>query len=144
MNPDPTVLNSTDIVRTAMQYIMDHRFRNVPVVDAAGRYLGMFGVHCLFRLVLPKALTMEDGLDDASFIKESLSELHERLREVEQQPVTLCVSKDVPTVAPDTSLVEALLIMYRSHSSIPVVEPDTGRLLGVISYWDVSAKILAA
>lgn len=144
MNPDPIVLNSRDIVRTAIQYIMDHRFRNVAVVDAAGRYLGMFGVRCLLRLVLPKALTMEDGLDDASFINESLSELHERLREVEQQPVALCVSKDVPTVAPDTSLAEALLVMYRSHSSIAVVEPDTGRLLGVISYWDVGAKILAA
>ncbi len=41
-------------------------------------------------------------------------------------------------------LVETLLLLYRNKTSIPVVSPDTGRLLGMISYWDAGEHILSA
>lgn len=144
MDPHPTVLKATDIIRTAAGFIMEHRYRNLPVVDAEGRYLGIFGVNCLLKLVLPKAAIMEKGLESVSFIKETLADLHQRLREVEEQPISVCMSQEVATVPPDHPLVETLLILYRSKSSIPVVEPDSGKLLGMISYWDVGEHVLSA
>ena len=59
MDPNPTVLAATDTVGTGMGYIMENRFRNVPIVDSKGCYLGVFGVNCLLRLVLPQAALME-------------------------------------------------------------------------------------
>ena len=50
----------------------------------------------------------------------------------------------VTTVAPDTPLVETLLVLYRTHASLPVVELDSGKLVGVISYFDAGKNILAA
>jgi len=144
MDPHPTVLKPTDIIRTAMGYIMEHRYRNLPVVDDQGRYLGTFGVNCLLRLVLPKAALMEQGLESVAFVSESLHDLHDHLHELEDKPISLCMSTDVTTVPPDEPLVETLLILYRAKNSIPVVEPETGKLLGVISYWDAGEKILAA
>jgi len=144
MDPHPTVLKPTDIVSTAAKYIMDHRYRNLPVVDEDGRYLGVFGVNCLLKLVLPKAAVMQQGLDSLSFMRETLSDLHARLRSVEHEPISVCMSTDVVTVSPELPLVETLLILYRTKTSIPVVDPKDGRLVGMISYFDVGEKILSA
>jgi CBS domain-containing protein len=40
-------------------------------------------------------------------------------------------------------LLEAVLILYRTKASLPVVDPETGKLVGVISYWDLGEKVLA-
>ena len=144
MDPKPTVLHPADTVRTAMQHIMHHRYRNLAVVDDAGRYLGVSGVHCLLRLMLPQAVVMEEGLTTIPFIRETLSDLHRRLIEAEDDPIGLCVNEEVTVVAPDTPLLETLLVLYKTRTSVPVVERETGRLAGMISYWDVTRKILAA
>jgi CBS domain-containing protein len=144
MDPHPTVLKPTDTIKTAADYIMQNRYRSLPVVDKEGHYIGVFGVNCLLRLVLPKAIMMESGLENVGFIQESLHDLHERLHEVEDQPITTCLTKDITTVTPNTPLVETLLLLYRTRISIPVVAPGTGKLVGMISYFDVGEKILAA
>jgi len=144
MDPNPTALKPTDLISTAARYIMEHRYRSLPVVDEEGCYMGMFGVNCLLRLVLPRAAIMEHGLDNVSFIHETLADLHDRLREVEDEPVTICMHVEVETVPPDNPLVDTLLLLYRTKTSIPVMEPDTCKLLGMISYWDVGQNILSA
>ncbi len=144
MDPNPTVLKPTDTIRTAATYILDNRYRALPVVDDEGRYIGIFGVNCLLRQVLPKAVMMESGLENVGFIHETLHDLHERLLEVENNPITTCMHSDITTVTPNTPLVETLLLLYRTRISIPVVAPGTGKLVGMISYFDVGEKILRA
>jgi len=143
MDPNPTVLSSTDTVRKGIDYIMENRFRNVPIVDDQGCYLGVFGVSCLLRLVLPKAALMDQGLTDLSFVSDGLADLRRRLKESEDQPVTICLSDQATVLPPDTPLVETLLALYKSRRSIPIVNPEDRRLLGVVSYWDVGKAILA-
>ena len=77
MDPNPTVLAASDTVGTGIGigYIMDKRFRNVPIVDEKGCYLGVFGVSCLLRLVLPQAALMERGLTEISFVSDNLKDL---------------------------------------------------------------------
>lgn len=144
MNPNPAVLRSTDKISIAADHIMAERCRRLPVIDEDGCYVGVFGINCLLRLVLPKAVVLERGLETASFMKTTLSDLHRRFDEVKDEPVTLCMGDDAITVAPDTPLIETLRILYGHMGSIPVVDPDNKRLLGVVTYWDVGAAILAA
>ena len=144
MDPNPIVLKPTDMIKTAIGYIMEHRFRNLPVVDNDGHYLGSFGVHCLLKNVLPKAATMKQGLENVSFVQETLADLHNRVIDMEDKPVSMCMSTDAETVSPDTPLVETLLILYHARNSLPVVDTESGKLLGVISYWDAGEKILSA
>lgn len=143
MDPNPTVLAATDTVTKGIGYIMDNRFRNVPIVDDQGRYMGVFGVGCMLRLVLPRAALMEHGLTDISFVSDSLKDLRRRLREFEDQPVTICLSDEATVIEPDMPLLETLLVLYRTRRSVPVVDPKDRRLLGVVSYWDVGRAILA-
>ncbi|QYZ66275.1 MAG: CBS domain-containing protein [Gammaproteobacteria bacterium (ex Lamellibrachia satsuma)] len=144
MDPSPTVLKPTDTISTAVQEIMQHRYRQVPVVTEDGGFLGVFGVNCLLKLVLPKAAVMEKGLTSLSFVYESLGDLHQRLKDMEHEPISICMKQDVEIVTPDTPLVETLLVLYRNRTSIPVVDPENNKLLGMISYWDVGEKILSA
>ncbi len=142
MDPNPLVLHPTDTIGTAAGYIMTHRYRSLPVVDEEGRYLGVFGINCLLHLCLPKAVTVEQGLTSVPYVMDTLEDLRSHLREVIANPITKCLDKTVAVVHPDTPTTETLLTLYRTRLSLPVVEKETGRLVGMISYFNVGAAIM--
>ena len=144
MDPHPSSLKPGDTIGYGAAIIMDHRYRNLPVVDDEGCYLGMFGINCLLKQVIPKAVLMHKGLENVSFIHESMHDLYERFAEARDKPIEFCMSHDIHPVAPNTPLTETLLQLYETRSSIPVVEPGSCRLMGMISYFDVGNKILQA
>lgn len=144
MDPNPSTLRETDTIGYGAEIIMKHRYRSLPVVDKNFCYVGMFGVNCLLKQVIPKAVFMHKGLENVSFIHESLDELYTRFEEARDQPIAMCMSHDIHPVGPDTPLTETLLQLYETKISIPVVVPDTCKLLGMISYFDVGHKILTA
>ena len=131
MDPHPSVLHPEDKIGQAIDTIMKNRYRRLPVIDDEGRFVGVFGVSCLLRLVMPRAVVMEDGLESVPYVRETLSDLHRRLNKVKDEPISLCMREEMVRVGPDTPLLETLRILYRNRASLPVVEPDSGRLLGV-------------
>jgi len=90
-----------------------------------------------------KKVLVEQGLRTVPYVRDTLKDLRQRLAKVEDQAVDCYLEEDVPMVSPDTPLVETLLILYRNRCSLPVVDPESGRLLGMISYFDVGENILA-
>lgn len=141
MNPQPVTLHATDTVGVAVQYLLDHHLRHLPVVDAEGRYLGICGIYSLLRLVLPRAVTMEQGLNDVSFMPCQLPDLQHSLQAVAGKSVMECLQRDVPTVSPETSLLELVLLLLRAKVSLPVVDKESGRLVGMVSSWGALEKI---
>ena len=144
MDPNPVFLRPEDCISTAAAFIMEKRYRSLPVIDEDRCFLGLFGVNCLLKQVLPKAALIDDGLTNVAFIHETLSDLHDRFREVEDKPISMCMHKDVLTLSPETPLIETLLTLYNQRAAIPIVEDGSCKLLGMISYWDVGEKILSA
>lgn len=142
MNDRPVTLRQTDRLRDAAEIILTHHFRNVPVVDDSGRYLGVISSNRLLASILPRAATMDEGMTDLSFVKDTLEDLRERWHEAQSLPVSEFMDTDVRTVTPDTSLTETLLELYRNRTSLPVVEEETGRLLGIVSHWGVGMAVL--
>lgn len=144
MNDRPIVLHRTDRLRDAARLILEHHFRNVPVVDEAGRYLGVVSANRLLGTVLPRVATMEDGLESIPFVRDSLDDLRERWRGVRDLPVTDFLDTGLQTVGPETSNAETVLALYQNRTSLPVVEEETGRLLGIVSHWGVGKAIVGA
>jgi CBS domain-containing protein len=142
MNDRPITLNQTDRLRDAAEIILTHHFRNVPVVDERGRYLGVISSNRLLASILPKAATMDEGMADLSFVKDTVEDLRERWRETENLPGTQVMDTSLRTVAPDTSLAETLLALYQNRTSLPVVEQPSGRLVGIVSHWGVGMAVL--
>ena len=144
MNPNPSVLRDTDKISVAADLLMAKRCRRLPVIDEEGKYIGVFGINCLLRIVLPKAVLMKDGLHTAGFMKTSLSDLHRRFNEIKDEPVTVCMNDEARTISPDTPLIETLRILHGHMGSMPVVDPKDGRLVGMVTYWAVGRAILGA
>jgi CBS domain-containing protein len=142
MNDRPITLQETDRLRDAAEIILTHHFRNVPVVDSKGCYLGVISSNRLLASILPKAATMDAGMADLSFVKDTVEELRERWREAEDLPVTTFIDTSLRTVPPEASLTETLLALYQNRTSLPVVEEETGRLVGIVSHWGVGMAVL--
>ena len=142
MNPQPLTLRPTDTVATGADYILKHRLRHLPVVDEQGRYLGTFSVYSLLKLTLPKAVLDKHGLDNVSFVTESVEDLAQRLGRRRDEPVKNWLN--IHEVArPDTHAMEVMLLMLHGRTtSVPVVNKTNNRLEGIISFWDVLEKLL--
>lgn len=144
MNPKLIALMPTDTIATAIKLVMTHRFRNIPVVDEVGVFVGSFSINTLLYLALPKAVVMEQGLDNVGFIRDTLHDIHERITAVENEPISKYMQTDTATLTPETPLTEAMLLLYQNKISIPVVDPETHKLVGVVSYFDIGEKVLKA
>ncbi|MBK8510112.1 MAG: CBS domain-containing protein [Candidatus Competibacter sp.] len=142
MNPNPVTLRPTDTVATAADYILKQHLRHLPVVDEQGRYIGTFSIYSLIQLALPKAVTMREGLSNAGFVNEKTPELAQRLRERSNEPVANWLSKDA-VLHVDSSAMDALLLLLKGHVSVPVVDKQSQRLVGMISSWNVIEKLTA-
>lgn len=142
MNPNPMTLRPTDTVATAADRILKHHLRHLPVVDEQGRYLGTFSVYSLLKLTLPKAVLDKYGLDNVSFVTESVEDLAQRLGRRRDEPVKNWLN--IHEVArPDTHAMEVMLLMLHGRTtSVPVVNKTNNRLEGIISFWDVLEKLL--
>ena len=144
MDPEPLRLHPEETIGDAAQKILQKRYRSLAVVDGAGGFLGLVTVSSLLYLVLPKATTMAGGVDSVTYMDVSLSDLKARFMKYADQPVSACLESPKAVVHPDTPLLEVLLTLYRNKQNLPVVARDSGRLEGMISYFDVGEHILGA
>ncbi|MCP4407783.1 MAG: CBS domain-containing protein [Gammaproteobacteria bacterium] len=145
MNSSPTQLRSTDTIGVAVAKIMKEHLRSLPVVDENGHFLGVITVSCMLFLVLPKIATMQKEkypLDSMPYVISTMDDLRRRLKKAIDYPVTICLKEGVKVVHPDTPIVETLLTLYKTKANLPVVERDSGRLAGMISYYDVGEEIM--
>jgi CBS domain-containing protein len=147
MSPATAVLKSHDTVAKALQMLLENKLLALPVVDAGGRYIGMFLRSRLVALLLPRIMSLEEHIPevgrlmDIGFISDSFEDANERFASVANNSVDQYVDEDTPVLRPDTPVMNAILFLYRSRSYLPVVEESSGKLLGVVSTWDILGRI---
>ncbi|HKK28081.1 MAG TPA: CBS domain-containing protein [Gemmatimonadota bacterium] len=137
---DPVTLSPGDTVSRAAELLVEEQLLALPVVEG-DRLVGMFGLHELVALLMPRAVTLGRGLEglaDLDFVADTLEELRERLDHVCASPVRAHLeSGRSRALHPDSSFTEALFLVYRLGRDLPVVEEETERLVGMVSPWDV-------
>jgi CBS domain-containing protein len=143
MDSNPIRIHPQDTIGIAARKIMRRRYRNLPVVDDQRNFLGVVNVNDLLRLILPQQVTLQSMQAAVERYQElSIEELRENLDRMLEDPIAPLIVKEVVTVAPDTSLIETLLTMYNQEQNLPVVDRETGRLEGMISYYDIGDMML--
>ncbi len=146
MNPDPPVLLATDTVGHALAILLQRRTLALPVVDGERRYLGLFAKSRLFGLMLPSVVAQEDvlpkiaHLTDLAYLLDDLEDLRKRFAPLRDHPVAAYADSEAPTLKPDSPLMAAVLLVFRTRNFVPVVEPRSRRLVGVVSTWDILSK----
>ncbi|MCU7853121.1 MAG: CBS domain-containing protein [Candidatus Thiodiazotropha sp. (ex Monitilora ramsayi)] len=143
MDSNPVRIHPSDTIGIAARKIMRRRYRSLPVVDDERVFLGVVKVNRMLGIVLPEHATQQSigGAAD-KFAALTLDNLRDKLDSVMDEPITTCIEKEVVTVTPETSLIETLLTMYHHERNLPVVDSETGRLEGMISYYDIGDLIL--
>jgi CBS-domain-containing membrane protein len=141
VSPAVAILSSEDAVADALATLVQTSAGQLPVTDATGRFLGVFGLRQILGLLLPKAALLSDGLD-LSFVGDDLALLGDRLGRSAGETVGAHMAAH-PTIGRDTQLVEALLLLYRGDSWLPVLD-KYGRLDGIVTAADALARIAEA
>ena len=145
MSASPVVLKPTDSVLTALKTLVELQLPALPVVESDGRYVGMMPRSRLIALAMPRVLSHEDDqhplshLLQVGFIPDTLADLQARMDAVADEPLSLYLDTGVPVLTPETPLMNAMLCLYQRRNILPVVE--NGKLLGIVSVWDVLARI---
>lgn len=147
MTTAPVTIRRGESVRTALQMLLKHKLLALPVVDESGRYLGMFLRSRLVSLLLPRIVALEQEIPEVGrllevgFMTDSIDDAQERFQVFADQPVGDHVQEDTPILRPDSPVMNAVLFLYRTRSYLPVVDEASGKLVGVVSTWDVLGKI---
>jgi CBS domain-containing protein len=143
MDSNPIRIHPLDTVGVAARKIMRRRYRSLPVVDDERRFLGVVHVNDMLRLILPNNATNQSmGAAIERHQSLTIEDLRENLDRLLEDSIAPHISKDVVTVSPETSLVETLLTMYHQEQNLPVVDRESGRLEGMISYYDIGDMLL--
>ena len=130
-------LLDTDTVADATRRMLGDRVSDLPVVDVSGALVGLFRLDRLYAALLPKAALIGDGLSDLAFVSDTLGQLREKMREIEHHPVREFTQMADQVVHPDTTPLQIVLLLHQGANNIPVVAPDTGKLVGMVSARDV-------
>lgn len=138
MDAEPlTVAPDTD-VETVVRTLKEHELPGVPVVNGAGRLVGIVTEADLIiggddgDLHLPHYIELFGGV----IYLESLKKYEERLRKAFAGTAADMMTKDPDTIGPEATVKEAAKLISRSgHNRIPVVEH--GLLVGVVTRIDV-------
>lgn len=147
MNADPPVLTRRDTVGTALEKLLLRRHLALPLVDDDGCYLGLFSKSRLFGLMLPNVVALEDvlprlaHLTDLAYFSDDLDDLRARFAALRDNSVVAYADRDAPTLKPESTLMEAVLMVFRTRNFVPVVEPASGRLVGIVSSWGILEKL---
>ena len=122
MSEKPVVVHATASVGDAAELLAEHTIRHLPVVEG-DTLVGMLSDRDLRSLVAPR-LVDESALTD--------------LKARYDSPVSELMSPDVETVDPETELGETIdKMLDLKVGALPVVDPHTGNLQGIVSYVDL-------
>ncbi|MCP4983673.1 MAG: CBS domain-containing protein [Gammaproteobacteria bacterium] len=142
-------LRPSDTVAYALSLMHEKHVRNLPVVDKAGGFVGLFGLRRLSRQLLPKAALNlgKYSISDLHFLPDQIVQMSDRWHEIADQPVKNFLEKKRKLLfcTPETAFPELLTLLDESKdSSLPVivVEGDGRKLVGMVSTWDVLEGII--
>ena len=141
MSPVTSTLLKDDAVADALTALVEQGAAALPVVDAAGQFLGLFGMREVVGMLLPRAALLADGLD-LSFVGDSITQLGDHLGRLAGDSVGAHMAAH-RSIRRETALVEALLLLYRGDAWLPVVDGN-GRLEGIVTAANALARISEA
>jgi len=122
MTPYPLTVTPQASIAEAWDVMRELAVRHVPVVED-GVLVGMLSDRDLARVNIARVLKVE-GAD--------------ALREELETPIVEVITSDVIFVEPETEVGEVIsLLLEHRIGALPVGEPGTREVLGIISYVDV-------
>ena len=106
--------------------------RSLPVVNESNELLGIFSSHQLLKGLLPVSVTMEEGLQRLDFVIGTAPGVAKRLQKIKDNKISDHMERDVVVLEPNTPTWETIRLLVKYGSPLPVVDEETGKLLGLM------------
>jgi len=135
-----TVSPETEITQAA-RLLLENRINGVPVVDEAGRLVGILCQSDLIsqqkKMPIPSLFTFLDGYISLA----STKQIEKQARKIAAITVAHAMTPDPVVVGPETSIqTVAALMVDKNFHTLPVVEE--GKLVGIVGKEDVLKTLL--
>jgi CBS domain-containing protein len=144
MTKTPLTISEDETVADAAAKLVGHHYTSLPVVDAAGRYVGMFGIYDLLGMLVPRVALAGNFMSNLRFLSEDPGELRRRYEEVKSRRVSEAADRNSARLDSDAPEIEAIRLCCRSLAPIAVVEKETDKLIGIISCWEALRALTGA
>jgi CBS domain-containing protein len=125
-----TVLD-TATMGEALARMVKHHMQQLLVVDIEGVYVGEITSFMISKLLVPDLNGRAQTPDEAQL--ETIADIDDRITPYLGRKVADFVGHENPVVHPDTPLTEVVKILASGKLRLPVVDPATNKLVGVIS-----------
>lgn len=135
----PTIPEASSVEK-AMEILVKGKVAAAPVTGKGGAYLGVFSIENLFKNLLPVSVAMADGVQLDVNVSAAPG-VAKRLKKVKPLPVTDFLLRKLTIVAPGTPLWEGVQVMVRQNGILPVVDGESGKLMGVINELSMMAEL---
>ncbi|NJC88265.1 MAG: CBS domain-containing protein [Desulfuromonas sp.] len=130
-----TVHEETDLKDLAALFV-EHNYKTLPVVDAAGKLVGVVSQTDLIEQDKPLHIPTVISLFDWVLYLESPKVFSDEVRKVSARKVGEICAREVITCTPDTPVEEVanLMVEHKVHL-LPVLDGE--RLVGVVARFDL-------
>ncbi|TCS60842.1 CBS domain-containing protein [Varunaivibrio sulfuroxidans] len=136
MTPDPVTVQPDTPVEDIASLLLAHRINGVPVVNGAGRLIGVVTAEDLIHRGADERLAPRESIWKESFWVSFLGPMEAHRDKAEGHTAAEVMTAEVHSVAPDMHPSIAARLMVDHHlTSLPVVED--GKVIGVISRIDL-------
>ena len=142
------VLTARMTLTECVETLLKNQVLAMPVVDDNGRYIGQFRKNLLIAAILPQVAVHDPRFDriarmiEGGAMRETMDDVRERFDAIADKPVSRYLDTDTPVLQPDQPLIAAMFYLFHGRNFMPVVEPDSGLLVGVISAWDLLGNVI--
>jgi CBS domain-containing protein len=143
MATDYPVLTAETPITECVDALLQHRVLSMPVVDSQGKYLGQFRKVLMLAALLPEIAVNDPRFDritrmiDSGLLQDTMADVRARYASIGKDPVSMHLDAGAPVLRPEQPLVTAMFYLFHGHNFLPVVEKETGLLVGEVSAWHV-------
>jgi CBS domain-containing protein len=139
LKPDDTLRDAVNLLKVAQRGEERVGVKGLPVLDEAGKLVGMLSMRDILRSVHPAYM---DLMNLGEFTWDGM--LEETAKKIADKKVYTLMTKDVTTVKEDSSLMDAVdHLIKRNVKRLPVID-KTGKVIGMLYERDVFFAIVKA
>jgi len=126
-------IDPENTVKQAIELFEINNIRSLPVVDKDNNLLGVFGLRHLLTALLPKSVTMQDGLNRLDFVVGGAPAVAKKLKKAYDIPVKELMETNPAVLHPETSSMEAVRVIAMHGSPACIIDSGTGKFVGMIT-----------
>lgn len=141
MTIDPVTISPETEITQAATLLLEKRINGVPVVDDAGKLVGILCQSDLIvqqkKMPIPSLFTFLDGLISLT----SMKQMEKEARKITAITVADAMTKNPVTIKPDTAIeTMAELMVDKKFHTLPVL--DAGKLVGIVGKEDILRTLM--